>query len=270
VSNSSVRYYSSVSDDHEAFPEGKYKHMPRHQLPQVVYQPDNVMNELDSLVRVILADDQRRVENLEEIAQNEASLRELFEDVQKIHPGLYSGFDAFRSAVPQILAKARQQIDQVKHEVGEPTEEEKEEETLIIPDVEKTLELTKKDPKLVTSPQVREILDEAERVLHDIEGPSNRMHELEPYQGPDYPDYLTGPFGTRDHPVLVPSFFPTRVVGCTGDHHNDHGTLWHIVNESRPTICMECGQYFKLKRLDEKLLEDEVSNKGDASIEYLL
>jgi len=103
-----------------------------------------------------------------------------------------------------------------------------------------------------------------------MEGPTQRMHQLEPYQGEDYPEYLRGEFGTKAQPVVVPSFYPTRIVGCTGDYEkHEHAILWHIVNESRPTICLECGQYFKLKKLDQSLLDDEVSNKGDKDVEYL-
>lgn len=32
----------------------------------------------------------------------------------------------------------------------------------------------------------------------------------------DYPDLLTGPFGTKDKPVVVKSVFNERIVGCVG------------------------------------------------------
>lgn len=31
-----------------------------------------------------------------------------------------------------------------------------------------------------------------------------------------YEQYLTGPFGTIEKPVIVPSVFNTRIVGCVG------------------------------------------------------
>merc|ERR1712137_832301 len=63
-----------------------------------------------------------------------------------------------------------------------------------------------------------------------------------------YEQYLTGPFGTIDKPVIVPSVFHTRIVGCVGgDGESAHDLLWHEVKKDKPTICIECGQVFQLK-----------------------
>ena len=58
---------------------------------------------------------------------------------------------------------------------------------------------------------------------------------------------LTGAFGTLEKPVLVPSIFTSRLVGCVGgEGEHEHALLWHEVKEGKPLICAECGQVFKL------------------------
>ena len=46
--------------------------------------------------------------------------------------------------------------------------------------------------------------EEKEELLADLEG-----KEL-------YEQYLSGPFGTMEKPVIVPSVFHTRIIGCVG------------------------------------------------------
>jgi len=64
----------------------------------------------------------------------------------------------------------------------------------------------------------------------------------------EVPDVVYGPFGTIDNPAIVKSAFAERIVGCLGrSSENGHVLLWHNVNNKKPTICVECGQVFKLK-----------------------
>jgi len=64
----------------------------------------------------------------------------------------------------------------------------------------------------------------------------------------EVPDVIYGPFGTIDKPSIVKSAFAERIVGCLGRSSEDgHVLLWHNVNNKKPTICVECGQVFKLK-----------------------
>jgi hypothetical protein len=37
-----------------------------------------------------------------------------------------------------------------------------------------------------------------------------------PVDNPEYPDILTGAFGTMDNPVKVPSYNDERIIGCEG------------------------------------------------------
>lgn len=60
--------------------------------------------------------------------------------------------------------------------------------------------------------------------------------------------FLKGEFGTPDKPVIVPSYFKSRIVGCTGSPTEPHDILWHVVSEGKPLVCLECGQVFELRR----------------------
>mmetsp|Transcript_20646 Transcript_20646/g.35219 ORF Transcript_20646/g.35219 Transcript_20646/m.35219 type:complete len:144 (+) Transcript_20646:35-466(+) len=63
---------------------------------------------------------------------------------------------------------------------------------------------------------------------------------------------LTGPFGTADAPVKVPSSFDTRIVGCTGgDGDKSHELLWHEVRANEKIVCMACGQFFQLEKVQD-------------------
>jgi len=60
--------------------------------------------------------------------------------------------------------------------------------------------------------------------------------------------FLTGPFGTKDDPVIVHSYFNSRIVGCQGGPgHLAHDLLWHEVRREKPLVCLECGQFFVLQ-----------------------
>merc|ERR1711879_784617 len=63
-------------------------------------------------------------------------------------------------------------------------------------------------------------------------------------------EFLSGAFGTREKPVLVPTVFDNRIVGCVGgEGDNAHELLWHEVTIEKPTMCAECGQVFAIKQL---------------------
>merc|ERR1712146_94169 len=63
---------------------------------------------------------------------------------------------------------------------------------------------------------------------------------------------LTGPFGTRQNPVKGPSAFSSRIVGCTGGPgDNSHDLLWHEVPKARRLVCLGCGQYFELEKVQD-------------------
>lgn len=51
-------------------------------------------------------------------------------------------------------------------------------------------------------------------------------HHDEHHKNDDYPDLLTGPFGTKDKPVVVKSVFNERIVGCLGKYSCCVGCLF--------------------------------------------
>eukprot|EP00029_Vermamoeba_vermiformis_P010072 TRINITY_DN522_c0_g1_i1.p1 TRINITY_DN522_c0_g1~~TRINITY_DN522_c0_g1_i1.p1 ORF type:complete len:168 (+),score=24.69 TRINITY_DN522_c0_g1_i1:537-1040(+) len=65
-------------------------------------------------------------------------------------------------------------------------------------------------------------------------------------------DILRGPFGTPDNPVIVPSAYDVRIVGCMGGPGPlAHELLWHNLKKDKPLSCLECGQVFKMIPLEE-------------------
>mmetsp|Transcript_62168 Transcript_62168/g.86417 ORF Transcript_62168/g.86417 Transcript_62168/m.86417 type:complete len:141 (+) Transcript_62168:69-491(+) len=67
---------------------------------------------------------------------------------------------------------------------------------------------------------------------------------------------LRGPFGTPENPVIVQSVFHNRIVGCVGGKHNEHELIWHNVSHEKPLVCLECGQVFKLERIEDPALAE--------------
>lgn len=72
----------------------------------------------------------------------------------------------------------------------------------------------------------------------------------------EYPDLfkhnevLRGPFGSKENPVKVPSYYEHRIVGCTGgEAPNDHDVNWLLVEKGKLFQCSICGQYFVLDPL---------------------
>jgi len=265
-----IRTYSSANENQEAFPAGKYSTLPRNEIPDILYDPDEVIEDYQALTRLLIVHDEETLAELEDLKNNEDEMKEAFASLQKEFPRQYGKltYAQFHQGVVTAIARNRTKINEIKLAVGEPTEEDKKEaeSIMIIRPDEMDANLDSKE----LPEEAREVLQTAKDVINDLSAPSSRLNVLEQYVTEEYPMDLRGPFGTRDKPVVVPSFYPTRIVGCSGDYpHNEHGLLWHIVNESRPTVCLECGQYFKLKKLDESLLEDDV-NQGERTVEYLV
>lgn len=67
--------------------------------------------------------------------------------------------------------------------------------------------------------------------------------------GPFEESGLKGPFGTAEQPVEVFSRFGSRIVGCSGSADEEHELLWHNLKLGKDLICMDCGQFFRLKTI---------------------
>lgn len=65
-------------------------------------------------------------------------------------------------------------------------------------------------------------------------------------------NYLYGPFGTEENPVLVPSRGRYRYVGCIGgyDGKPDHEIAWFCLRQGPKHRCPICGQIWQLWTTD--------------------
>ncbi|KAH1207376.1 Cytochrome c oxidase subunit 5b-2, mitochondrial [Glycine max] len=59
-------------------------------------------------------------------------------------------------------------------------------------------------------------------------------------------NHPVGPFGTKEAPAVVKSYFDRRIVGCPGDEGEDeHDVVWFWLEKGKPKECPVCSQYFK-------------------------
>lgn len=80
---------------------------------------------------------------------------------------------------------------------------------------------------------------EREEIEAKLKGIENPWHEA----------WLDAPFGTEENPVVVPSEFSERIVGCA-DPDDDSLVWWAIIEEGQPPKqIIEGGEYFVLKRI---------------------
>ncbi|KAK7402325.1 hypothetical protein VNO78_14506 [Psophocarpus tetragonolobus] len=61
-------------------------------------------------------------------------------------------------------------------------------------------------------------------------------------------NHPVGPFGTKEAPAVVKSYFDRRIVGCPGGEGEDeHDVVWFWLEKGKPLECPVCSQYFKLE-----------------------
>ncbi|XP_014620654.1 putative cytochrome c oxidase subunit 5b isoform X2 [Glycine max] len=58
-------------------------------------------------------------------------------------------------------------------------------------------------------------------------------------------NHPVGPFGTKEAPAVVKSYFDRRIVGCPGDEEGEHDVVWFWLEKGKPIECPVCSQYFK-------------------------
>ncbi|XVE89143.1 hypothetical protein DITRI_Ditri19aG0126700 [Diplodiscus trichospermus] len=57
-----------------------------------------------------------------------------------------------------------------------------------------------------------------------------------------------GPFGTKEGPAVVKSYYDKRIVGCPGGEGEDeHDVVWFWLEKGKPHECPVCSQYFVLE-----------------------
>ncbi|XP_043701475.1 cytochrome c oxidase subunit 5b-2, mitochondrial-like [Telopea speciosissima] len=61
-------------------------------------------------------------------------------------------------------------------------------------------------------------------------------------------DYPEGPYGTKESPAVIKSYFDKRIVGCPGGEGEDeHDVVWFWLEKGKPHECPVCAQYFELE-----------------------
>ncbi|XP_030969451.1 cytochrome c oxidase subunit 5b-1, mitochondrial-like [Quercus lobata] len=61
-------------------------------------------------------------------------------------------------------------------------------------------------------------------------------------------DYPVGPFGTKEEPAIIKSYYDKRIVGCPGGEGEDeHDVVWFWLEKGKPHECPVCTQYFELE-----------------------
>ncbi|GMJ14252.1 hypothetical protein like AT1G80230 [Hibiscus trionum] len=57
-----------------------------------------------------------------------------------------------------------------------------------------------------------------------------------------------GPFGTKEAPAVIKSYYDKRIVGCPGGEGEDeHDVVWFWLEKGKPHECPVCSQYFVLE-----------------------
>ncbi|PRQ26806.1 putative cytochrome-c oxidase [Rosa chinensis] len=61
-------------------------------------------------------------------------------------------------------------------------------------------------------------------------------------------NHPVGPFGTKEAPAIVKSYYDRRIVGCPGvEGEDEHDVVWFWLEKGKPHECPVCSQYFKLE-----------------------
>ncbi|KAI3455355.1 hypothetical protein Pfo_012018 [Paulownia fortunei] len=57
-------------------------------------------------------------------------------------------------------------------------------------------------------------------------------------------NYPSGPFGTKEAPAVIKSYYDKRIVGCPGVEGDEHDVVWFWLEKGKPHECPVCSQYF--------------------------
>ncbi|GAA0139016.1 hypothetical protein Leryth_011729 [Lithospermum erythrorhizon] len=61
-------------------------------------------------------------------------------------------------------------------------------------------------------------------------------------------DFPVGPFGTKEKPAVVKSYYDRRIVGCPGgEGEEEHDVVWFWLEKGKSHECPVCTQYFVLE-----------------------
>ncbi|KAK4375446.1 hypothetical protein RND71_006123 [Anisodus tanguticus] len=100
-----------------------------------------------------------------------------------------------------------------------------------------------------TSVLLLNVVKTVEEVMPIATGHEREELEAE-LQGRDLLDinFPEGPFGTKEAPAVIRSYYDKRIVGCPGDEGEDeHDVVWFWLEKGKPHECPVCSQYFVLE-----------------------
>ncbi|CAA3020065.1 putative cytochrome c oxidase subunit 5b-like [Olea europaea var. sylvestris] len=61
-------------------------------------------------------------------------------------------------------------------------------------------------------------------------------------------NHPSGPFGTKEAPAVIESYYDKRIVGCPGaEGEDEHDVVWFWLEKGKPHECPVCSQYFVLE-----------------------
>ncbi|KAF5739116.1 Cytochrome c oxidase subunit 5b-2 mitochondrial -like protein [Tripterygium wilfordii] len=61
-------------------------------------------------------------------------------------------------------------------------------------------------------------------------------------------NFPVGPFGTKESPAVIKSYYDKRIVGCPGGEGEDeHDVVWFWLEKGKPHECPVCSQSFVLE-----------------------
>ncbi|KAL6568077.1 hypothetical protein OROHE_003761 [Orobanche hederae] len=61
-------------------------------------------------------------------------------------------------------------------------------------------------------------------------------------------NHPSGPFGTKEAPAVIKSYYDKRIVGCPGvEGEDEHDVVWFWLEKDKPHECPVCSQYFVLE-----------------------
>ncbi|KAJ4953884.1 hypothetical protein NE237_030716 [Protea cynaroides] len=61
-------------------------------------------------------------------------------------------------------------------------------------------------------------------------------------------NHPVGPFGTKEEPAIIKSYYDKRIVGCPGGEGEDeHDVVWFWLEKGKSHECPVCSQYFELE-----------------------
>ncbi|XP_008809633.1 cytochrome c oxidase subunit 5b-1, mitochondrial-like [Phoenix dactylifera] len=143
----------------------------------------------------------------------------------------------WRRSVPQLLRRSAQDTLQSRALASITTS----------PFRKTSLLLTSESDNVPTKKRVEDVMPIA--TGHEREELEAELEGGKQFVGMDTP---VGPFGTKEAPAVIKSYYNKRIVGCPGGEGEDeHDVVWFWLEKDKPHECPVCSQYFVLEVIGE-------------------